>query len=411
MDGVPWTILVYAIVGFISILTLFRIKIGPSFRDILCCSCFHSITGPRVEREIFLPETCSCLLPEEFRSWTQLLSKLPYLNKTRSIVHAVESMPTIRQVEKKLGKLTIPQLRRAYVCLGQLAHSYLNGNLLDESEKATICAWRASATKPADDCNLATQSPQKIRRGADNRPVLPSSLAQPFAIVCRALGLPPVITAAIDLWNWRLKDPKLPFEFENLELISTMTGTTTETNFHLLPLCMHHAALGALPGILTYPDLVTAQRWTELQRVLQSLAAVLTRFAALIDQVYSLVDIDVFYDVYRPYLSGWSSDGVWLEGVAPHPPPSIALTAAAPTENSCRKEGHACTHAKGPSAGQSAMFFVFDAMLGVQGSKCPGQARSFQQEMLWYRCGTNTIRPPFSPCCGTNTIRHPFSYI
>ena len=290
-------------------------------------------------------------------------------------------MRRIPRVEEELSKLTVPQLRRAYIILGQLTHSYLNCHKLEKSDQTIIHSWRYSDTTHTFDVDRPLDNLQQIQRDKDSRPVLPSTLAQPFAFVCRELGVPPILTAALDLWNWRLKDPTLPFGLHNVELISSITGTETETNFHLLPMCMHHAAASILPSVLGYHGLVEARRWTELQRVLESLASVIAGFVTLFNQVYSLVDMQVFYEVYRPYLSGWESQGVWLEGVAPYPPPSMLLTAA---PMSVGREGQSCTHAKGPSAGQSAMFFLFDAMLGVRCSKRPSQARSFQDEMIWY---------------------------
>ena len=330
----------------------------------------------------FLPEKCAAQLPELFDSWNTLSEKLPFLNKTKRIVHAVKSMPQIPRVDEELSKLTVWQLRRAHVCLGQLAHSYLNSHMLEKSDQAIIRAWRSSDATHTFDEDQRLDSVQQIQRDEDSRPVLPSALARPLGFVCRQLGVPPVLTAAaLDLWNWRLKDPTLPFELNNLDIISSITGTDTEKNFHLLPVRMHHAAASVLPGVLGYHILVEAQRWTELQHVIESLTSLLDKFVVLFEQVYSLVDIEVFYQVYRPYLSGWESQGLWLEGVAPHPPPS-ALVTAAPV--SVGREGRSFTNAKGPSAGQSAMFFLFDAMLGVRCSKRPSQANGFQDEQIWY---------------------------
>ena len=59
------------------------------------------------------------------------------------------------------------------------------------------------------------------------------------------------------------------------------------------------------------------------------------------------VSVSGFYDIYRPLLGAFWPDGVTLEGAGPDP------------------DGAAVVRAKGPSAGQSTMFMLFDVMLDV----------------------------------------------
>jgi len=73
--------------------------------------------------------------------------------------------------------------------------------------------------------------------------------------------------------------------------------------------------------------------------------------------------VEEFYDVYRPLLGAFWPDGIWLDGVG--------------------DGGRELVKWKGPSAGQSTMFVVFDLFLGiVHGQETA--SRHFQEEMLQY---------------------------
>ena len=62
------------------------------------------------------------------------------------------------------------------------------------------------------------------------------------------------------------------------------------------------------------------------------------------------MSVSGFYDIYRPLLGAFWPDGVTLEGVGP---------------NGVGPDGDVVVRAKGPSAGQSTMFMLFDLMLAV----------------------------------------------
>lgn len=71
-----------------------------------------------------------------------------------------------------------------------------------------------------------------------------------------------------------------------------------------------------------------------------------------------MVDVDEFYDVYRPLLGGWAEGGLKLRG--------------ATTASDC------VVRWKGPSAGQTALLLLLDMVLGVEHR---AQVSSFQREM------------------------------
>ena len=107
--------------------------------------------------------------------------------------------------------------------LSQLVHSYVYGD---------VVPWERLEGGVA-------------REGGKAVHEVPAQLAVPWAHVCDALGLPPVLCAsATDLWNWtfvtggggRCADGGdavgATVTFENLTLLSSVTGTMTETAFH-----------------------------------------------------------------------------------------------------------------------------------------------------------------------------------
>jgi hypothetical protein len=112
-----------------------------------------------------------------------------------------------------------------------------------------------------------------------------------------------------------------------------------------------------------------------LLALLNSLADCLVKFREIFDSIRDVCDMNVFYDIYRPLLGGWHPDGIVMEGL---------------TESDCATHASGVlvaeadgvvNYAKGPSAGQSTMFLLFDAALGVRHT---GSAKEFQHDMLTY---------------------------
>ena len=154
-------------------------------------------------------------------------------------------------------------------------HSYANGRKVpwhflghDDEVKHTVISPLNRNAKP-----LLAANKDEVRVQ------IPRQIAVPFSEVCEKLGLPPVLTAAMDLWNWRLVDaqansslgkrtPSTPkgigraaqdascpgmtaslfprtkgterwsWEPRRLEAMVMMTGTDTERYFHMLPCAM-----------------------------------------------------------------------------------------------------------------------------------------------------------------------------
>ncbi|CAE8634329.1 unnamed protein product, partial [Polarella glacialis] len=196
--------------------------------------------------------------------------------------------------------------------------------------------------------------------------------------VCRRLQMPAVLTAgATDLWNWRLKDAAGPWELSDMDLLTSLTGTSTERTFHMVPCAMQAAAAKVVPKLFLADVLVRGSRDRQLAALLRELKDLLARFKEIFAQIHHGVDVSTFYDVYRPLLEGFFPAGILLQGesVVPEGVPFLSQT-----EPGADGGGALLNQSKGPSAGQSTILLI-DAFLGVSHCK-PGA--DFQAEMLTY---------------------------
>ena len=107
---------------------------------------------------------------------------------------------------------------------------------------------------------------------------VPMVLARPFVEVCVLLGIPPVLTAAAtDLWNWKLKDESKPISFSNMTCITTMTGTSTEMNFHITPCIMRFYAAPLIMQIFNAPDLICKPNECRLKNLIDDISEMISK--------------------------------------------------------------------------------------------------------------------------------------
>ena len=310
----------------------------------------------------FLPATCAATLPPAFAELEGLASMLPSLNRSRSLAAAVRSLDPV--AESELEALTERELRRLYVLLSAVAHSYVNGALvpweffnLDEVEYHAGAA-DTGAAEPA------AELPSVISADTSTEPAaeLPRVISAPWLHACERLGLPPVYVATgMDLWNHTLELPTAPWFWpEPAALLDAFglriatTGGAAEVAFHAVPFAIQLQLAHLLPALIDAPADVARRRWRTLAALCGEIAAALKRCVALLQQVAPRLDPAEFYDVYRPLLGGWDAHGLLLRGTG------------------------TTTRAKGPSAGQTALLILLDVVLGVAHKE---EARAFQLEM------------------------------
>ena len=127
------------------------------------------------------------------------------------------------------------------------------------------------------------------------------------------LDLPFILTAALDLWNWKLKDPTLPIMLSNLTSITTMTGSDAEIYFHMVPCAMQFAAAPLIPRLFSVHKMMTCQEYVVVVAFLKELTNMFKKFRDIFLEIKGLVDHDIFYNVYRPLLAGFYPEGIILQ--------------------------------------------------------------------------------------------------
>ena len=327
-----------------------------------------------------LPEFCLEKLPIYYKEWEDIVQRLPDLNRKGKLKDKIMTMRLLSCENLK----TVDMLRRAYILLGMLVHSYINGensawDMLKE-EKDIVGGKVKVEEDPFDGNGRGAELIQKlVRKGrkflendciddhqiqdsdkkailhsdddddACNRnngtevrkvsvsdsaldshgdiPYIPHQLAIPWFLVCNKLDMPLVLTASLDLWNWKLKDETKSHDLSNLTSRMTMTGTKAEMYFHMVPCSMHYVAAPLLPQIfILYNDIslipqrsefVDNNRWkitcNNILLFIVKLTNVYKEFKNSLKRLKELVDIDAFYHVYRPFLNGFWPNGVFLE--------------------------------------------------------------------------------------------------
>ena len=430
----------------------------------------------------FLPDFCLEKLPEYYKEWEEVALRLPELNKVGKLKEEVLKMKLL-----SCDYLTNDiLLRRAYILLGMLVHSYVNGENAVWLKVMTDCDIIKEERKIEGDVREEEMQVENngnvngsindISRGDDKReisigegrpscvendkdyngggggdgdggggngessvgdvpseiawcniPNVPSQLAIPWCTVCKRLDMPLILTAALDLWNWKLKDNAKRHQLSNLTSLSTMTGTSTEIYFHMVPCAMQYVAGPLIPQVLVLyhviadavanaEDYSTEYMCKNLLSFMADLANMYKEFKAILARIKDYVDVDTFYDIYRPLLNGFWPDGVFYnlvhddvndddnddvndddnddvnddgrKKVVTTKNRSMSLdflTNGGTSFDSViiKRFPHkgVIANPKGPSAGQSTMILLFDLLLGI---KHRGSGEEFQDEMTNY---------------------------
>ncbi|KAF9202580.1 hypothetical protein BGZ49_007272 [Haplosporangium sp. Z 27] len=180
---------------------------------------------------------------------------------------------------------------------------------------------------------------------------IPESIAVPWHTISDVVDIPPVLTyASNDLWNWKLKDQNGPHTIDNLDTISTMTGTFDETWFDIVSVSVEIEGGAALQPLL---DAMHAVRNDDLTTVIVKLNTALTHIEKVgkqLARMFEKCDPAVFYWKIRKFLTGSENaaglglpNGLEYKGV----------------NNNERK------HHMGATAGQSSLFPAFDIIFGI----------------------------------------------
>ncbi|KAF9107528.1 hypothetical protein BGX29_006052 [Mortierella sp. GBA35] len=257
-----------------------------------------------------------------YQPWEETIDQLNHLIDSRQLRVKVDQWPVL-DVDQLT---TLRERQRAYTALCLIAHSYIWGYGLDIAQS------------------------------------IPEPLAIPWVGVSDILEIRPVLTyASSNLWNWKLKDPQGPYEIENLQTLSTMTGTKDEDWFDIISVAIEMAAG---PSFKVLTEAIQAVRDDNIQAVIQKLYVAhvhLEKISKLLMRMFENCDPAVFYWKIRKYLAGSEGtaglglfDGLVYKGV----------------NNNERR------YYMGATAGQSSVFPALDYFFGVTHHEHDGQPAS-----------------------------------
>uniref|UniRef100_A0A8D0A9X8 Indoleamine 2,3-dioxygenase 1 n=1 Tax=Sander lucioperca TaxID=283035 RepID=A0A8D0A9X8_SANLU len=143
-------------------------------------------------------------LPDYYRVWLDLANNLTHLIESHTLRDLVHKMPVLSPdflIDHR-------ELRLAHLVLGFISMGYV---------------WQEGQHAPAQ--------------------VKPYTLALPYWLVSRRLGLPPILTYADSvLANWKLKDPTGDMEIGNMDLIVSFPGGESCRGFFMVSLLVEMAA-------------------------------------------------------------------------------------------------------------------------------------------------------------------------
>uniref|UniRef100_A0A3Q1FM80 Indoleamine 2,3-dioxygenase 2-like n=1 Tax=Acanthochromis polyacanthus TaxID=80966 RepID=A0A3Q1FM80_9TELE len=237
-------------------------------------------------------------LPDYYRVWLDLANNLTHLIESRKLRDLVHNMPVLSPDLLSNHR----ELRLAHLTLGFISMGYV---------------WQEGQHAPAQVKHHLT-------------------LAWPYWLVSRRLGLPPILTYADSvLANWKLRDPT-----GNMDLIFSFPGGESCRGFFLVSLLVEMAAssgIGALEvmNAMKICDLISIQKG--LIKVTQSLKKMKETFKLMHSK------FDACLNCFRWKDNPMLPRGLLYEGVSSEP---ILLS--------------------GGSAAQSSAIQCFDALLCIQ---------------------------------------------
>jgi len=201
---------------------------------------------------------------------------------------------------------------------------------------------------------------------ARNHCILPNFLGRILYEVCDSLEIVPALThAAVDLWNFRLKDPSLGFVPENIEILCTMTDDPSEKWFYAVMIAIEGAGGRMLMKIMDLYCAILNKNYERIYESYVTLASVLDECVAIIRKMYDHCDPDFFFNRLRIFLSGSNNsnlpNGISFNGI--NMPPLKFI---------------------GGSAAQSSLIQIFDVLLCVVHKE---KTKQFLDEMQFYMPG------------------------
>ncbi|KAF6259979.1 hypothetical protein COO60DRAFT_937829 [Scenedesmus sp. NREL 46B-D3] len=315
---------------------------------------FNQVTSDRA----FLPEQDPLVrLPHALQAYEVALQELPKL--------ALGSPGFLRRVLQELPAFDLQQLPA--LAGGNTAQ------LLQQLPPAGQCYTSASGS---NDSSKAQQTAVAVGSGIScdaqlwraymvlaflthgflwcDGPAVPSSLpqvlAQPFAAVSAALGMPPVLVyATYNLMNWRRLDPAAPLELGNIACQHNFFGGMDEEWFRLIHVAIEAAAAPAMAALQPLQRAAQQRDAAAMEAHLEAITSSLKAMQVLLARIGERCDPYVYYKRVRVPMSGWRNNDALPQGLVYE-----GLWGSQPQQ------------LYGETGAQSTVVHALDAALGIQ---------------------------------------------
>ncbi|KAJ3973654.1 tryptophan 2,3-dioxygenase [Lentinula raphanica] len=202
---------------------------------------------------------------------------------------------------------------------------------------------------------------------------IPPPLSVPLLQVCREMQMPPVLTYSDDvLYNWALMSSST-IDPNNLRILSSFTGTPSESHFYLTSARIELIGVGALALMQSTLDELFVGDQIAVRRItgyLSALGTIIAEMEVELKKMPEGCDPSLFYEHIRPWFrgidfmkeEGWVFEGLEADSALEQP-----------------------TELSGPSAGQSSLIHALDVFLGVhEFSHKESNSNSFLSRMQSY---------------------------
>jgi indoleamine 2,3-dioxygenase len=203
-----------------------------------------------------------CALPEAYKQWDDINTKMADAIKAGTFVKMVEDLPQL-----EVGNFNKAELERAMLILGAVAHAYVKVSQLNQ---------------------------------------IPAQVAVPWVDIATKLQRKPIIThSALVLQNWKLIEKEEGFHVDNLQTQMSFTGTKTESWFFLVTANIEKIGAKAIPLLLESIHLAKSKAYGASIQLLEKVLEIGKDLLAALRKMYEFCDPTIFYNEVRPFFDSF----------------------------------------------------------------------------------------------------------
>lgn len=256
----------------------------------------------------FLTDCSKVKLPDNFSHMNELIDSIEETESGSSIRDIISNLPQYDHSYHSISNLSSIQVKYLYSILSMIVNRYV---------------WCTGM------------------KDARNYYIIPEIIGVPYLCVSMKLGVSPALThAAVDLFNWHIKDNTKEFSLDNINTNSTMTGNPSESHFYKVMIAIE----GVCGSLLV--KMILCDNEIDLRYLLKDISCKLSECTLLVKEMYRGCDPEYFFNGIRIYLGGSDNDNL---------PDGLKIS----NHNITLKY-------VGGSAAQSSLIQSFDTFLGMK---------------------------------------------